>query len=358
MVSFNKNVLLTRFKKNISYDDWLRKRNKISGQKDFYRRIRLGGSDVGVIMDLSDYKTPGGLYYELIGLKATRDIFNEHTYRGQTFETTIEEKYWRYFDPRDDTLEAFLINARGRIQVRESQRVHAIIRNKKYRQLFSNIDFIVPATGELKGDGILEIKSMYRTALEKWEAGIPPSHIVQVQSYMTVTEKPYGEVFILADATIPYHFPFSSNKDIEDNILSAVHNFCYRVNKVRKEMIKLDNPDHVWQLAHDYEPESRKRALYIDFLKEMYRPENIKIKLDGSKEFLGKVIEYSNNRIEMSRLDELAMRIEIDIRREFLDHNTDEINFAFLDPNEKKYPTISWKKKLNIAYKKFATINN
>jgi len=354
---FSSNVTLTKYKKD-DRDAWLKLRRKVAGMDDLSKRIRLGGSDVATVMGMSEFQTAGGLYYEFLGLKPSREVWNQHTYRGHCLEPVVKDKYWVYFDPNDDKIEALLDNAKFNRQVRQYLDVHAIIKNKKYKYLFGDIDSYIPEQGKFN-KGILEIKSMYRTALEKWEGGIPPQYVIQLQVYLMVTELEEGEIFVLADATIPYHFPFKASPEIQKNILRAVEDFCKRVHRARREIAKsTGDSDEVFAIAAKYEPEPEERALYIDFLKEQHRPENAKKPFEGDEELLNYVINYSNARMDVADIQPDIVKSEVHIRKAFVDNNTDTITFPMIREDGSLWPKITWKQKFNVQFRKFATKTN
>lgn len=322
---------------------WEKQRKWISGMDDLSKDVRLGGSDVGVVLGLSEYKSRGALYYEMIGLKEVIFNMNAHIYRGQVIEDVIESGWWRYFDKLEGSIDQVMEAARTFKPLRKSEALHSMVINKKYPWLFANIDRLV--TEEL--EGVLEIKSMYSTALEKWDGSVTPQYIVQLQDYILILELTYGELFVLSDATFPVLFPMDSNVNIHAKILEETKDFCDRVNAARAAIAKTDNEEDAWAAAAEFEPAAEKTLAYIKFLKEEHRPENLKDPYIGDDELLKEVVKYAKIKEKMAALVDDLVDPEVVIRDVFVKQKCDAIIFEGVDAK------ISWKKKFTLPYKKF-----
>jgi hypothetical protein len=354
LVEKNKNLTLNRYDP-LDRIGWEDMRKNLQGMDDFAKPIRVGGSDVGVIMGLSTYKSRGALFYEMIGLKEAAFVMNLHTFRGTGMEQLIIDWWWQYFDPSagDDAHQLMMEANRAGKPVRSSKPLHAMVVNKAYDNLLLNVDNLINPD-----EDVLEIKSMYGTALDKWEAGIPPAHVAQLQTYNLGLEKDKGEVFILADATYPVLFQFDSSSAVQENILYEVGDFCERVNGARQGILKAKDESEAFAIAADFEPPPEETPAYIQFLKESHRPENqiepligddyICPPADGgkAKPLIDHVLDYSKIKGKIADLSEELVIPEVHIRDAFRKNGVNKIDFD-------EYPSISWNKKFTLPYKKF-----
>lgn len=340
-----------RSNKNLQFFDfdphdrvaWEKQRIWISGMDDLTKDVCLGGSDVGVVLGLSEYKSRGALYYEMIGLKEPIHPINAHTYRGHVLEEIIESAYWRFFDPKNGNIDDVMAAARAGKPLRKSEALHSMVKNKKYPWLFANVDRLVVEDLE----GVLEIKSMYSTALEKWLGGITPQYIVQLQEYLLLLELTFGEIFVLSDATFPVLFPMEANENVQNNILSQTKEFCDKVNAARKAIHKTTNEEEAWAAAAEFEPEPESTLPYIQFLMEMHRPENIKEPYIGNDDLLREVLKYSKIKDQIEKLTNSLIEPEVVIRETMRVQKANALIFEGYDAR------ITWKKKFTLPYKKF-----
>jgi predicted phage-related endonuclease len=325
---------------------WLALRKKLSGMDDLTSNIRIGGSEVAVIMGLSEYKSAGSLFYEFIGLKQNLTKANEHMFRGTVFEDTIINEYWKYYDPNSDLNDPkALINdlmenhQKGKV-IREAIPLHSTVINKKYKHLLANVDSLI-AEDTL---GVLEIKSMYATAADRYEAGIPTQYIIQPQVYMMVLGLEYSEVFMLLDSTMPRCKRIKANKEIQENINEMVNDFCGRVMEARKAIALCHDEEEAWAIAATLEPDLEETPAYKQHLKEIWR--NPKGEITATPEIEEHAKIYSKAKIEIGEITKNAIEIsEIHIRKYFIDNNVDVVVME----NGAK---MAWRARLSIPYKK------
>ena len=88
--------------------------------------------------------------------------------------------------------------------------------------------------GVERGNGCLEIKTISGYEADKWEAGIPPSHVVQVQTQLMVTGWKYGELAVLKDGRFFDVFPFDKHAGVCREIANQTKSFWLRVESARK----------------------------------------------------------------------------------------------------------------------------
>jgi predicted phage-related endonuclease len=335
---FPKNLVKYNFAK-ATREEWLALRNKVGGRSVNDDYVRFGGSDIGIIMGLSDWTSQGAFFYELMGIKTKENSINPHAYRGIQTEKLIVDGWWRYFDPEHPDINTLINNWQKGNVVRKAQQAHVMLVNPKYPFLLANVDFVIPRQlGYPKK--ILEIKNMMWSALEKWENDLPPYYVTQPQTYMLVTGFEMAEVFVLKDTTYPLCFPMNEEKELQESILDHANEFANRVLECRAKVRNVTDSDEYWDIIHEYEPSPDGGEKYIQFMKDIHRPENMKAELDMPIELVDLTRRYSE-------------------LKEYIGHNQDELNDIeglirnyFNKFNAQKFTykgvSISWKSRFSI----------
>jgi putative phage-type endonuclease len=189
--------------RNLSRDEWLEK-----------RRSFIGGSDVGYIMELSDYGSAYTLFMEKKGKVHTEE--NEAMLRG-----SIMEPYIRQITKRE-------------FPFMEIEEAAYIFQNKEKPYMGANVDgfiYIVPGTGwkgyvgssadweKCVGLGIHEIKTS-QSGYGFSENEVPDTYYAQVQHYMSVLDLPWAviTVFIL-DKNKIRHYPILRDDTFINNMM-------------------------------------------------------------------------------------------------------------------------------------------
>ena len=318
---------------------WLALRRKVGGRSVNDDFVRFGGSDVGIILGLSDWTSKGSFFYELMGIKQKESSLNPHTYRGIQTEEVIVKGWWEYFDPEHPEIATLMSNWASGNVIRKAQRAHAVLVNPKYDFLMANIDYVVrKQLGYQKR--ILEIKNMLWSALEKWENDLPPYYITQPQTYMLVTGYVEAEVFVLKDTTYPLSFPMKAEKEIQEAILDETSSFAASVLECRKLIRNVTDTDEYWDIIHSFEPEPDGGEKYIQFMKESHRPENMLAELDMPEQLVTLVEQYSLLKSQIGDEGQRLADMEGIIRKFFNDHKAQKFTH--------KGVNISWKTRLNI----------
>lgn len=143
--------------------EWLRERQK-----------GIGGSDVGAIMGVNQYKTAFNIYLEKTEPIIELEKQSEAAYWGDQFEEVVAKEFER----------------RTGKKVRRDRR-H--FQNKDYPFMVANIDRRV--VGE---DAILECKTANQYLAKEWESEeVPSSYLLQVQHYLAVTGASKGYIAVL-----------------------------------------------------------------------------------------------------------------------------------------------------------------
>lgn len=268
---------------DMTADDWLA-----------FRRFGIGASEVGAVMGLSQYKSNVELFYDKIGLGLGMNIENIAMFMGTELEQFVAN-LWQYWNGSEAGL---IENYRAGNRVRKMQRVNAYLQNKKYPWLFVSLDRKIlkhtDEDGKERGNGALEIKTISGYEADKWESGIPPSHVVQVQTQCKVAEFKYGELAVLKDGRKFDVYPFEIHNGVCREILKQTKDFWMRVEQARKiltqkfEAEKNFNRKKVLELEADLqrlEPEPDASDGLAKFLKEKYK------NAEPSSERSGDIIE-------------------------------------------------------------------
>lgn len=144
--------------------DWLK--NRTTG---------LGGSDAGVVLGVSPYKSRLELWTE----KVTGNVIEEDNadfHWGKLLEPVIAEEYQR---------------VTGRVLIESKKQ----IRSSKHPFMFANVDRFITGAKDKKDVGVLEIKT--KGAYVHWENNeIPVHYELQLQHYLAVTGYSWGSFAI------------------------------------------------------------------------------------------------------------------------------------------------------------------
>lgn len=259
-----------------------------------FRRNGVGGSEVGVVLGLSPYKSSVELFYEkLFPIKDTAE--NEAMHWGNALEELIADR-WQYWD--GDAAGMIKNFAEGKVH-RKCSRMNCYIVNPDYPWLFSSLDRVIHKHNN-DTRGILEIKTISGFVTRQWEHEIPPSHVVQLQDYLLVTELPYGELALLKDGRYMSVVPFVRNETICNKIVTKTKEFWDRVLAGRQILESLPQQafsiDEVQDPAalgelHKLEPPADSSEAYEQFLNTRYKGKPIT--MPGAQEHLEAAERYS-----------------------------------------------------------------
>ena len=146
------------------------------------RRSGLGGSDVGAIMGVDQYKD---------GL----DVYLDKVDPGPDFDSPAMER-GRYLEPVVSKL--YEVTSGRRLQHGKFRR------DQKNKHLIGSPDRIIKPTGrkpyaaDVSSPGVLEIKTANRFVLKKMkEQGLPKNYILQLQHYMGLSGTSWGAFAVL-----------------------------------------------------------------------------------------------------------------------------------------------------------------
>ena len=240
-----------------------------------FRKQGIGASEVGYIMGLSPYKSNVELFYEKLAAGISNNADTVPTFMGKYMEAVIAD-LWTYWETDQMQMQA---NYKAGKRVRSMQRVNAYIQNPKYPHLFVSLDRRINKYDQ-RGNGCLEIKTLGGWEAEKWEAGVPPSHIVQVNTQMLVTGWKFAELAIFEDGRYLNVYPFKPHKGITQAIIKQTTEFWQRVQAARKALTQKFEAEQNFNTRKVRELEAELQRLeptpdasvsLANFLKEKYR---------------------------------------------------------------------------------------
>jgi predicted phage-related endonuclease len=313
----------------MSNEDWLA-----------YRTKGVGASDVGTILGLNPYKCSAQLFYEKVGEMPVNNVENIAMFLGKEQENFIADM-WQFWDPSDGSEGKMIQNYREGKKVRRCQRVNAYVHNPAYPWLFVSLDRKINRWNDM--EGTLELKTIAGYEADKWEAGIPPSHVVQVQTQMLVCEFKFGELAVLKDGRDFQVYPFERNNGICETIIERTRDFWERVKKGREivtqryEAQRSFNYSAVNDLSEELqaiEPPPDGSEAFAKYLKERYRiaePGEMK----GTDEHLTVAAKHLQIKEQIKQLEEQARECE-NILKNTLRDGAVKIDFA-------DHGYISWK---------------
>lgn len=250
-------------------------------RQTFVDRGMIGGSDAGTLLGLNKYKSSINLFYQAVGINPLPNKMNGAMLHGKQLESYVAE-CWQYFD---GTEEGWVDNTLTNNKIKTFRKVKAIIENAKYPILFANIDGKItkhPKYG--RKAGVLEVKTISGYSADSYEAGIPPSYLVQLQHYMLVTEWQYGEIVYLKDGRELGCVSFEADRGIQDSILLAAEEFHNRVMAAKREIMKYQDPNEQLQVASHFEPDADNSDAFNAFVSEKHKAREEEVTIHGNDE--------------------------------------------------------------------------
>jgi putative phage-type endonuclease len=194
-----------------------------------YRATGIGASEVGTILGLDDYKSSLELYYEKIGEVSRLNVESIAAFMGKEQEDFIAE-LWQYWAGSEESM---IQNYRAGLVVRKCRRIKAYVRNPEFPWLFVSLDRIINKFGG-RGEGTLELKTIGGWEADKWEAGLPPKYVTQVNTQMLVCVFDFGEMALFQDGRRYSVLPFDLHDGIAQHVITRTKEFWDRVLEGRK----------------------------------------------------------------------------------------------------------------------------
>jgi putative phage-type endonuclease len=269
-------------------------------RQSFVDKGMVGGSDAGTLLGLNKYKSPINLFYQSVGINRLPNKMNGIMLHGKQLEDYVA-KCWQYYDGTD---EGWVDNTLNDNKIKSYKKVRAIIENRKLPVLFANIDGKItkhPIHG--RKAGVLEVKTISGYSADSYEAGIPPSYLVQLQHYLLVTEWSYGEIVYLKDGRELGCVTFEANRGIQDSILIAAQEFHDRVMLAKREISKSNDVNEQLQIASYFEPEADNSQAFNDFVSEKHKSREEEVTIQGTDEHYQWAHSYTNLNANIKELE-------------------------------------------------------
>lgn len=315
-------------------------------RQSFVTRGMVGGSDAGTLLGLNKYKSPINLFYQSLGLSMLPNKMNHIMLHGKQLEDYVA-KCWQYYDGTED---GWVENTMNENKIKSYRKVKAIIENPKYPALFANIDGQItnhPVYGKRKG--ILEIKTISGYSADSYDAGIPPSYLVQVQHYMLVTGFEYTEICYLKDGRDLGLVTFEADAEIQQSILTEANKFQSRILEARQTIQQFiasnnnyESEDLYGVVAH-LEPEADSSEAFNHFVSEKHKIRENENTMAGTEELLDWSEKYSNYNQKLKEVEEDKRLYQNKIKQAMEQANVSVVNF----PNGK----ITWRKQFIVKLK-------
>jgi predicted phage-related endonuclease len=242
------------------------------------REASLGSSDAPIVADISPYKSPLELYYQLHG-----DL------PRYTDEETQAQRIGHKLEPIIAELAAEDLGYKIR---RCPTRRHA-----KYPFMVAHLDFEI--VGGIKGPGLLEIKN--RGASKPFDS-LPDDIALQVAHQLSVVNRDWGIVAVLFGFGTLKTYEVQRDKELEEYLIELEGRFMLRVSTG-------EPPDHTWT------PNT------IDLIKRLYPSDTGKqIALDERFSFIAQ--RFDEAKSELKAAEERKASYEGDLKSAMGDAST------------------------------------
>lgn len=252
-------------------------------RREFVSKGMVGGSDASTLLGLNPYKSAINLFYQALDADLLPTKINSQILHGKQLEEYVA-KCWQYYDGTED---GWIQNTLQNNRIKLYKKVKAIIENPKYPMLFANIDGRITQHPDMgKIPGVLEIKTISGYASDMYQAGIPPSYLIQIQHYMLVTGYTWGEICYLKDGRDLGVITIQQDKELQDRILSAATEFQQRVQNALSliQSSGAQSTDEKMQIASEFEPPADNTNAFNQFISEKHKAREDEVIMHGTDE--------------------------------------------------------------------------
>jgi putative phage-type endonuclease len=329
---------------NLPYEEWVELR------KSLVFKGMVGGSDASTLLGLNPWTSKITRWNQSVGTANMKNIDNEVMFHGRLLEDYVAD-LWQYWT--GDPVE-MINNYQSKTKLRKSIRRNSIFINPEYPFLFANIDRQITSHDTEEGKGILEIKTISGYNADKWEGGIPPYYIAQIQLYMLVLGYNYGQFAFLKDGRHMDVFTVEANPNIQATIVEEAFNFYNSVQDARKiiEEGRPTNPTEAYRMISHLEPdiEDEYKVDLDQFLSEKHKAMVDRISIDSDDELKNLTREYVQARQEEKLAKETKQLHMQQLKQIMLHRGAQEVDFG--DSGK-----IVWGKTFNVRFKEKAEVN-
>ena len=182
----------------------------ITDEQKEQRKLGIGGSDMPIILGLSNYKTPYQLYLEKKGIISDGDKMSQAQYWGNRLEGLIRDE--------------FAIRNNVTIETPDT------IIHPFYDFLRANLDGYIK-----EWESVLEVKFATQFMSQEWgEDGsdvIPMAYLVQVAHYCAITNADSAYIAVLIGGHDYRQYKYSRDLELEKTLFQAASDFWDTVKK-------------------------------------------------------------------------------------------------------------------------------
>lgn len=192
---------------------------------------RLGGSDIGVLLGVSNFRSPAELIFSKLGLLTSSS--SGEAAEGHIYEDAIITR-WECHDENDAEFVKKFNDPEKR--TRKVERLSYTITNDEIPYGFFNIDGKVVLWDEYPTPAIMDAKFLRGDAWRRYEGGHIPQYILQGQFYMMGCG---AKTFALAVQTQGYGFQeriYQNEESLVDEITKTALSFVRELKGLRKVM--------------------------------------------------------------------------------------------------------------------------
>lgn len=251
---------------------------QLDKEKDYnawllFRNNGIGGSEIGTILGLNEYKSAHELYYQKVGLFGQMQKENIPMFYGNRQESFVASMYEYY----GNSPESVITNYNSGTKQRRLFEVKGYVINPAFPHLFFSTDRLElkdPINGQKyitkKGylytehiKDIVEIKTISGWAAKQWDGGIPPSYYVQLTGYMLGLGIQTGTLVSFMDGRDLSVIKFEYDEEMASNIMTITEEFWNRVLKGREAIANGEDADQ-------FCPPPDGSKAYADFLKKRF----------------------------------------------------------------------------------------
>ena len=329
---------------NLPYEEWVELR------KSLVFKGMVGGSDASTLLGINPWTSKITRWNQSVGTANMKNIDNEVMFHGRLLEDYVAD-LWQYWT--GDPVE-MINNYQSKTKLRKSIRRNSIFINPEYPFLFANIDRQITSHDTEEGKGILEIKTISGYNADKWEGGIPPYYIAQIQLYMLVLGYNYGQFAFLKDGRHMDVFTVEANPNIQATIVEEAFNFYNSVQDARKiiEEGRPTNPTEAYRMISHLEPdiEDEYKVDLDQFLSEKHKAMVDRVSIDSDDELKNLTREYVQARQEEKLAKETKQLHMQQLKQIMLHRGAQEVDFG--DSGK-----IVWGKTFNVRFKEKAEVN-
>ena len=284
-----------------------------------YRTKGIGCSEVGSVLNLNPYNSPAQVFHEKLGTIETEEVRNMAILMGNQLEDTVMN-LWKHYE--EGVKDSIVENMNDGVIIREAIKPNVYARNPKYPWLFGGCDGIFEHNGEM---AILEIKTISSRTCDKYENGVPPYYICQVQAYMMLFDCNYAELCMLVDGrdfkVVPFHR--------DEEFVTIINDKCSKF----VDSIKACQSNE--SLITDLEPQPEGDDAYKAFLKKRWSGSDQSV-MQPSEELSDLCVEYFKAKAIMDEATEGVNKVKHQMQNMMGNHT--EIDFP------KDTYSVTWRK--------------